>query len=124
MPHNPIPRTSLRVAGVTAAAFATALLSPTAANADPAPGCTAADMANVAAGVAAQTSGYLFAHPDLNAFYTDLHNKPDDQVPAAVDAYFDANPQAHTDLLGIRQPLTDFRSRCGLTQPDRPLLGD
>lgn len=84
---------------------------------------TAADLANIAASVAAQTSGYLYAHPDLNAFYTDLHNKPDDEVPAAVRSYFDSNPQAHSDLLGIRQPLTDFRTRCGLPEAEHPLLG-
>ncbi len=114
-------RSHLLLAGLSVAA--TALWAPAAAVADPAPGCTAADFANIAASVAAQTSGYLYAHPDLNAFYTDLHNQPDDQVPTAVRTYFDANPQAHTDLLGIRQPLTDFRARCGVTQPDQPLLG-
>lgn len=113
---------SLRTAGVTAA-LATALLIPAPAQADPPPGCTAADLANIAASVAAQTSGYLYAHPDLNAFYTDLHNKPDDEVPAAVRSYFDSNPQAHSDLLGIRQPLTDFRTRCGLPEAEHPLLG-
>ena len=50
-------------------------------------------------------------------------SKPDDEVPAAVRSYFDSNPQAHSDLLAIRQPLTDFRSRCGLPEAEHPLLG-
>lgn len=123
MARTPIRRSRPRLAGLGVAALATGLLTAPMALADPPPGCTAADMANVAAGVAASTSGYLFGHPDVNEFYTDLHNRPDGEVPEAVRSYFDANPQAHTDLLGLRQPLVDFRSRCGLTQPDRPLLG-
>ena len=32
--------------------------------------------------------------------------------------YMDANPQVHTDLEGIRQPLTDFRNRCQIGDND------
>jgi len=66
---------------------------------DPAPAppnCTPADLAGVSAGVAAATSAYLFAYPDVNDYFTGL----------------DANPQVHSDLVAIRQPLIDFRSRC------------
>lgn len=124
MAPAPTRRLSQRIAGVTSAAVATALLASPPAQADAPPGCTAADLASVATGVAASTSGYLFGHPDVNEFYTNLHNLPQSEVPEAVRAYFDANPQAHTDLLAIRQPLVDFRSRCGLPQPERPLLGE
>ncbi|MEB3023580.1 heme-binding protein [[Mycobacterium] crassicus] len=112
----------MSLTGLGVAAFSAVLLAPAVALADPQPGCTAADMANVATGVAASTSGYLYAHPDVNEFYTDLRNRPDDEVPEAVRSFFDGNPQAHSDLLGLRQPLTDFRARCGLPQPERPLL--
>jgi hemophore-related protein len=81
------------------------------------PNCTAADLAGIAAGVAAATSAYLFTHPDVNDFYTTLHGRPDGEASEAVRSYFDANPQAHADLVGIRQPLVDFRSRCGITPP-------
>jgi len=113
---------SLSLTGLGVVAVATSLLAPAVALADPQPGCTAADMANVATGVAASTSGYLYAHPDVNEFYTGLHNRPDDEVPEAVRSFFADNPQAHSDLLGLRQPLADFRARCGLPQPERPLL--
>ncbi|MGV0749178.1 heme-binding protein [Mycolicibacter heraklionensis] len=113
---------SLSLTGFGVVAVATGLLAPATALADPQPGCTAADMANVATGVAASTSGYLYAHPDVNEFYTGLHNRPDDQVPEAVRSFFADNPQAHSDLLGLRQPLADFRARCGLPQPEHPLL--
>ena len=44
--------------------------------APPAPNCTAADLAGVAAGVAAATSAYLFAHPDVNDYFTSLKGTP------------------------------------------------
>lgn len=85
------------------------------------PNCTAADLAGIASGVAAATSTYLWTHPDVNDFYTNLHGRPHDEVPQATKEFFDANPQAHADLAGIRQPLTDFRNRCGIKAPDQPL---
>lgn len=112
----------LRVAGIGAAALAAGLLAPQAAMAEPPPGCTAADFASVAGGVATSTSGYLFAHPDVNAFYTGLRDRPDGEVAEAVRGFFADNPQAHSDLLGIRAPMVEFRSRCGIAEPDRPLL--
>jgi hemophore-related protein len=78
------------------------------------PNCTAADLAGVSAGVAAATSGYLFAHPDVNDYFTGLKGQPREDIREQVQQYMDANPQAHADLEGIRQPLTDFRARCGM----------
>lgn len=115
----------LTVGAAGVAAVVMGLLSVGAAAADPpeGPNCTAADLAGIASGVAASTSAYLFTHPDVNDFYTSLHGRPRDEVPEATRTFFDANPQAHADLLGIRQPLVDFRSRCGITAPEQPLLG-
>ena len=48
------------------------------AAADPPPrpaNCTAADVAGVSAGVAAAVSAYLFTHPDVNGFFTDLQGR-------------------------------------------------
>lgn len=117
-------RALLRTASVAAAAFSMGLLAPAAALADPPPNCTAADLASTASDVAASTSAYLFSHPDVNDFYTGLHNLPADEVSDAVSTYFAGNPQAHDDLLAIRQPMADFRSRCGLAPRDQPLLGE
>ena len=80
----------------------------------PLPGCTAADLAQVSAGVATETSGYLFSHPDVNAFFTSLKGQQRSDQADQVKQYMDANPQTHTDLEGIRQPLTDFRNRCNM----------
>ncbi len=84
--------------------------------APPPPNCTAADLAQVSAGVAAATSVYLYQHPDVNAYFTSLKGQPRDDIRDQLQQYMDANPQAHADLEAIRQPLTDFRSRCGMKQ--------
>lgn len=78
----------------------------------PAPNCTAADLAQVSAGVAAATSAYLFTHPDVNAYFTSLRGQPRADARDQLKQYMDANPQTHADLEGIRQPLTDFHNRC------------
>lgn len=117
-------RALLRPVGAGAFVIAAAhLLGSATAAAEPpppAPNCTAADLAGVSAGVAAATSVYLFTHPDVNEFFTNLHGRPHAEVPEAVRAYFDTNPQARADLTGIRQPLVDFRNRCGITAPSDP----
>jgi heme-binding protein len=79
----------------------------------PPPGCSAADFEQVKSSVAAATSAYFFTHPDVNAFFSTLHGQPKDQVRKEVATYFQGNPQAQSDLGGIRQPLHDFKARCG-----------
>ena len=83
------------------------------------PDCTAADVAGVSAGVAAATSAYLYTHPDVNGFFTDLQGQPRDAMRDDVQNYVNANPQVRADLERIRQPLTDIRQRCQWT----PILG-
>ena len=60
------------------------------------------------------TSGYLFSHPDVNTFFTSLKGQQRSDQADQIKQYMDANPQTHTDLEGIRQPLTDFRNRCNM----------
>jgi hemophore-related protein len=112
-----------RIRGAGALALAAgALLGGAPANAEPPtepmrpPNCSAADLAGIASGVAAATSAYLFTHPELNEFFTDLHGHPHEEVPESTRVYFDAHPQEHAELKGIRQPLVDFRNRCGYTE--------
>ena len=96
-----------------------AMADPTDAPPAPAPpNCTAADLAGVSAGVAAATSDYLFAHPDVNDYFTSLKGQPRSDMRDQLKQYMDANPQVHTDLEGIRQPLTDFRNRCQIGDND------
>jgi hemophore-related protein len=97
-------------------AGATLLALATPALADPPPNCTAGDRAQVAAGVSAGMSAYLFTHPDINAFFTGLKGQPVDEIRGDVQTYLDGNPQAKAELQAIRQPLVDFRDRCGIDQ--------
>lgn len=119
----PTTLTRLAVAGALAVSAA-ALLGGATATADPAadpprpPNCTPADLAGIASGVAAATSVYLFTHPDVNEFFASLHGRPHDEVPAASKVFFDARPQELAELRGIRQPLVDFRNRCGYSEPN------
>lgn len=105
-------------AGAVALMLSCATAGTAAADPRP-PDCTAANVANVAAGVASALSTYLFLHPDVNDFYTGLQDQPKDQIQGAVENYFNANPQEQADLEGIRQPMVDIRQRCQWT----PLLG-
>ena len=83
------------------------------------PNCTAADVAGVTAGVAASTSAYLFTHPEVNGFFTDLQGQPRDAMRDDVQNYVNANPQVQADLENLRQPLNEIRQRCQWT----PILG-
>ena len=96
--------------GVGAIAGAMLFGAPSAL-ADP-PNCTAADLAGVSSGVSAATSAYLFAHPDVNAFFTGLKGQSKSDIRDDVQNYLNANPQVKADLQGIRQPLIDLKNRC------------
>jgi hemophore-related protein len=85
------------------------------AAADPAPNCTSADMAGIMSGVGFSLSGYLFTHPDVNNFFTSLTGLPKEEIRAKVQDYLAANPQVRDDIKAIRQPTTDFRSRCDVS---------
>ena len=78
----------------------------------PAPGCSAGDFEQIRSEVAAATSAYFFAHPDVNAFFSSLKGQPKDQTRTQVQTYLDNNPQAKSDLAGIRQPMQDMKNRC------------
>jgi hemophore-related protein len=95
-----------------------AVASP--AIADTPPGCTVADFTNVATGVDAATTAYLFTHPDVNAFFTGLQGQPKDSVKAQVAAYMQANPQVQAELKAITAPGEDLRNRCNI--PDEAIV--
>jgi hemophore-related protein len=78
----------------------------------PAPGCSAADFEQLRSEVASATAGYLFTHPDANAFFSSLKGQPKDQIRSQVKTYLANNPQTQSDLAGIRQPLRDMKARC------------
>ena len=84
------------------------------------PGCTAADFTNVATGVDAATTAYLFTHPDVNAFFTGLQGQPKDSVKSQIQAYLQANPQVKAELQAVTAPGEDLRNRCGV--PDEAMV--
>ena len=94
------------------------------ASAEPAPppppppaNCTAGDLAVASGTVGTAMGAYLFTHPDVNDFFTSLRGQPSEEVHDRVVAYMDANPQVESEINGIRQPLTELRSRCDLAAP-------
>ena len=90
---------------------------PAPAPAPPAPGCTAADLAVASGAVGTAMGDYLFTHPWVNDFFTSLRGQPNEEIHDRVQTYMDANPQVESEITGIRQPLTELRSRCDLAQP-------
>ena len=90
--------------------------------ADAPPGCTVADFTNVAIGVDAAMTAYLFSHPDVNAFFTGLQGQPKDSVKAQVGSYFQANPQVKAELDAVRAPAKDLRNRCNVPK-EATILG-
>jgi heme-binding protein len=102
----------LGVGAVAAAMLVGTVPSALADPSPPAPGCSAADFEQVTSDVSAATSGYLFTHPDVNAFFSSLKGQPRDQIRNQVKAYLANNPQTQSDLAGIRQPLHDMKNRC------------
>ena len=83
----------------------------------PPPNCTAGDLAVASGTVGTAMGAYLFSHPDVNDFFTGLKGKPNSEIHDLVKTYMDAHPQVESEINGIRQPLTDLRSRCDLAPP-------
>ena len=81
------------------------------------PGCSAGDLAQVSGAVGTAMSGYLFSHPEVNDFFTSLRGLPNEELRADVQTYMDAHPQTQSEITGIRQPLTDLRTRCDAPAP-------
>jgi hemophore-related protein len=97
--------------GVASSAFADPAPEPLPPT-SPAPGCTAADLAQASGTVGTAMGGYLFSHPDVNTFFTGLRGLPNEQIHGDVQKYMSANPQVESEINGIRQPLTDLQNRC------------
>ncbi len=80
----------------------------------PPPNCTAGDLAVASGTVGTAMGDYLFSHQDVNDFFTSLRGQPNAETHDRVQTYMDAHPQVESEINGIRQPLTDLRSRCDL----------
>jgi len=100
-------------AGIALGALGLSTLGVPLASADE-PNCTPADLLGVTSGVAASESVYLHTHPDVNEFFNGFKGKSRSEIRSAIDQYMAANPDVRADLDGIRQPVTDFKERCGV----------
>ena len=114
-------RALVGVMGAGALAGAILVGGASAASAEPPPpappGCSAGDLAQVSGSVGTAMSGYLFTHPEVNDFFTSLRGLPNEELRGNVQTYMDAHPQVESEITGIRQPLTDLRSRCDAPAP-------
>ena len=82
------------------------------AAADP---CAASEIAMTVGNVAINTGMYLDSHPQTNQVLTTAAGQPaGPQSLASLKSYFDANPQAATDLQVIQRPLTALTTKCNL----------
>ena len=114
-------RALVGVMGAGALAGAILVGGASAASAEPPPpappGCSAGDLAQVSGSVGTAMSGYLFTHPEVNDFFTSLRGQPNEELRGNVQTYMDAHPQVESEITGIRQPLTDLRTRCDAPAP-------
>nr|WP_286175276.1 heme-binding protein [Mycobacterium sp. DL99] len=79
-----------------------------------APNCTTADVTAVMASVSTNMTGYLFTHPDVNAFFTGLQGQSKSATAAQTKDYLNQNPQVRAELDAIRAPALDLRNRCNI----------
>lgn len=89
------------------------VLAAAPAAAQPPPNCTSADLTGTMTGVMAATTAYLYTHPQVNEFFSRLQGRSPEERRAALEEFLTANPQVQAELQGIRQPMKDFRNRCG-----------
>jgi hemophore-related protein len=103
-----------RAAAAVLGAGAVFIAGAATAVADPAPGCTAGDITAVEGQVATALSAYFFTHPDVNAFFSGVQGLAKADAASQTKAYLAANPQVKDAISGIRGPVFDLRSRCGI----------
>lgn len=109
---TPIHRRAVFV--VAAGLVSVAVLNTPAAGAAPDP-CAASEIAKAVGNASINASMYLDSHPQTNQVLTAVAAQPaGPQSLATLEAYFDANPQAATDLQVIQRPVTALTSRCKL----------
>ena len=104
--------TATAVGGVATVLLAAPGVPSADAAADP---CAASEIAKTVGNVAINMGMYLDSHPQTNQVLTTAAGQPaGPQSLASVKTYFDANPQAATDLQVIQRPLTALTTKCNL----------
>jgi len=82
------------------------------------PGCTAADIMAVEAQMTTAMTGYLFTHPDVNAFLTSTEGMQDAGRRSMIQDYLAAKPQAQAEIGAIKSPGAALRDRCNIPDSD------
>ena len=82
------------------------------------PGCTAADIMAVEAQMTTAMAGYLFTHPDVNAFLSSTNGMPDAQRRSMINDYLTANPQTQAEINAIKNPGAVLRDLCNIPDAD------
>ena len=91
-----------------------ALLAPMAtAQPDPAPDCSAANVARTVSAATAAEGDYLVANPPTNSQLSSISSQPPEQAQDSYNAYFEQNPQVRDDLAAIHQPVSALSEQCG-----------
>lgn len=107
-----------RVAASVIGAGSVLLGSAAPAVAYPGQGCSAADIMAVESQVTTAMAGYLFTHPDVNAFLSSTDGMPAAQRATMIKDYLAANPQTKAEIDAIRSPGAALRDRCNIPAAD------
>ncbi|MDF3339138.1 heme-binding protein [Mycolicibacterium septicum] len=110
---NRVTQSLTRATVVLLGAGAMAIGASATAAAEP-PNCTTADVTAVMGDVSSNMSGYLFTHPDVNAFFTGLQGQAKSAAAEQTKTYLNNNPQVRSELDAIRRPAIDLRNRCNI----------
>jgi hemophore len=102
---------ALMATGLGGATAVMLLSAPAATGAsDP---CAASEMARTISNVARSAGDYLDGHPETNQAMTSAMLQPGGPASvSSLEAYFDANPKAASDIQTIASPLAGLSSRC------------
>jgi heme-binding protein len=93
----------------------------------PASDCNASTLAATISSVTENLSTYFAAHPDANQALIDATRQPSFIAVGQFDGYFRDHPDQANEVRGIKQPLIDYKNRCGMqVEPAEALvvLGD
>lgn len=102
-------------------AFGTAAIVAPVAGAQPAPECSASNVAGTVSTVAASEGAYLAANPQTNEALTAISVQPQPEAQTAYAAYFEQNPQVEKQLKAIHQPASALETLCGLKVEPTPI---
>jgi len=103
------------VAGVFGGLAAISVLATPVASAQPAPGCSASQVAGTVGSATTAARQYLDAHPGANQAVTAAMSQPRPAAEANLRSYFTANPGEYYDLRGILAPIGDTQRACNVT---------